>query len=162
MGGAWHFRALLIWLAVLAVAYWGFDRYLAPKAVTTAAPASGQVDVPRSQDGHYYLKGAINGRPLIFMVDTGASSVAVSADFARAAGLPKGYPLRFSTANGSAEGELVSGQTVEAGGLTVSNIEVSVGIRMEQPDMALLGQSFLRHVEVVQSGDRLVLRQQRD
>ncbi len=158
MGGRWHLRALLVWLALMGAAYWGFDRYLAPKVVTTTAPASGQVEMPRSRDGHYYLKGSINGQPLVFLVDTGATSVAVSAAFARQAGLPRGYPLRFSTANGTTEGELVGGQTVEAGGLVVSNIDVGVGLQMEKPELALLGQSFLRHVDVLQSGDRLLLR----
>ncbi|HEY3433872.1 MAG TPA: TIGR02281 family clan AA aspartic protease [Rhodocyclaceae bacterium] len=158
MGGTWHFRALLLWLALMGAAYWAFDRYLSPKVATVSATTSGQVEIPRSRDGHYYLKGAINGQPLIFMVDTGASSVAVSTEFARQAKLPQGYPLNFSTANGTTRGELVSGQAVEAGGLTVSNIDVGVGIRMEKPDMALLGQSFLRHVDVLQSDDRLILR----
>lgn len=158
MGSGWHFRALLVWLALMGAAYWGFERYLAPTVVTASAPASGQVVVPRSRDGHYYLKGSINGQPLVFMVDTGASAVAVSSAFARQARLPQGYPLRFNTANGSTEGELVSGQRVEAGGLTIANIDVVVGIQMERAELALLGQSFLRHVEVVQADDRLILR----
>lgn len=156
MGGAWHFRALLIWLALLGAAYWGFDRYLSPQVA--AVSATGEVTIPRSRDGHYYVAGSINGKPVTFLVDTGASSVAVSFEFARAAGLPRGYPLRFLTANGSTEGELVKGQTVEAGGLRLSNIDVGVGVRLDGPDHALLGQSFLRHVDVLQSGDRLVLR----
>lgn len=156
MGGAWHFRALLIWLALLGAAYWGFDHYLAPKVATVSA--AGEVTIPRSQDGHYYVSGSINGHPVTFLVDTGASTVAVSADFAREAGLPRGYPLRFETANGSTEGELVQNQAVEAGGLRVANIDVGVGIRLGAPNNALLGQSFLRHVDVLQSGDKLVLR----
>lgn len=156
MGGAWHFRALLIWLALLGVAYWGFDRFLAPKVATVSG--ADEVTIPRSRDGHYYVAGSINGHPLTFMVDTGASTVAVSADFARAANLPRGYPLRFQTAGGSTEGELVQNQTVEAGGLSLSNVDVGVGIRLDAPDHALLGQSFLRHVDVLQSGDRLVLK----
>lgn len=156
MGGAWHFRALLIWLALLGAAYWGFDQYLAPKVATVSA--AGEVTIPRASDGHYYVSGSINGHPVTFLVDTGASTVAVSADFAREAGLPRGYPLRFETANGSTEGELVQNQTVEAGGLRVANIDVGVGIRVGAPNSALLGQSYLRHVDVLQSGDRLVLR----
>lgn len=160
MGGAWHFRALLIWLALLGLAYWGFDHFLAPKVarVSVAGSATGEVTIPRSADGHYYVAGSINGRALTFLVDTGASTVAVSADFARNAGLPRGYPLRFETANGSTEGELVPNQTVEAGGLRVTNIDVGVGVRLGAPDSALLGQSFLRHVDVLQSGDQLVLK----
>ena len=158
MGGRWHLRALLLWLALMAGAYWGFAHYLSPRVVTATLTPSGQVEIPRSRDGHYYLQGAINGQTLVFMVDTGASAVSVSAEFARRAGLPAGYPTRFETANGSRRGEVVAGQTVMAGGLTVAPIEVAVGLELERPDLALLGQSFLRHVTVIQDGDRLILR----
>jgi aspartyl protease family protein len=158
VGGGWHFRALLFWLALMAGVYLLIDRTMNPTVAVTATGKDGEVVVPRARDGHYYLRGSIQGQPIVFMVDTGASSVAVSAAFARRAGLPRGYPLRFSTANGSTEGELVSGQTVEAGGLRVSNIDVGVGINVGQDDMGLLGQSYLRHVEVLQADDRLILR----
>lgn len=158
MNPGWHFRALTIWIAVMAALYFLFQDFLAPKVVDVSSMASGEVVIPRSTDGHYYLVGHINGQAVDFMVDTGATLVSVSTDLARAANLPSGYPTTFSTANGSHQGERVSGQTVEAAGLTVTNIEVGVGLDLGKPNQGLLGQSFLNHVDMIQSGDRLILR----
>lgn len=162
MNPGWHYRALGIWIALMAVLYFLFQDYLAPKVVAVSTTANGEVVIPRSPDGHYYVAGSVNGRPVDFMVDTGATLVSVSAEFARAANLPSGYPTTFSTANGSHQGERVSNQTVDAGGLTVSNIEIGVGVDLGKPGRGLLGQSFLNHVEMIQSGDRLTLRQRRE
>ncbi|MGH8684378.1 MAG: retroviral-like aspartic protease family protein, partial [Nitrosospira sp.] len=70
-------------------------------------------------------------------------------------GLPGGMPASFSTANGTVMGEIVSGQTIEAGGIVVKGLSVGVGMA---GDMALLGQNFLRRVDVLQSDDKMVLR----
>lgn len=158
MNQQWHFRALLIWIALLSVLYFTFDKYLAPKVVKVSGPSNGEVVIPRSGDGHYYLAGSINGQPVTFLIDTGASVVSISRQLSTAAGLPSGYPTTFHTANGSHNGELVANQTVEAGGLVVSNIEVGVGVDLGKADHALLGQNFLRRVSMIQRDDRLTLR----
>lgn len=158
MNSRWHFRALLIWLLLLAGVYLLFDKALAPKVAAVSTAGSGEVVIPQSRDGHYYLAGSINGKPITFMIDTGASSVAVSREFARSAGLPAGYPTTFSTANGTHQGEIVAHQTVEAGGISVSNIAIGVGLDMGRPDQGLLGQSFLNHVAVSQADGRMTLK----
>lgn len=53
---------------------------------------------------------------------------------------------------------MVANQTVEAGGIRVTSLRVGVGLRMIAKDPALLGQNFLRYVDVIQSADRMVLR----
>lgn len=155
-----HLAALAIWVSAFTVAYFAFEHYQRP--AVGAATATGEVVIPRSRDGHFYVDGAINGHPLIFMVDTGATTVSVDMAFARNAGLPSGRPERFSTAGGMVIGEVVSGQTVEAGGIRIEGLRVAVGIQMGSGEPALLGANFLRHVEVVQSGDRMILRVRRD
>lgn len=158
MNPRWHFRALLFWLALIGALYFAFDDYLAPTVVKVSGPATGQVVIPRSRDGHYYLAGSINGQPVTFLVDTGATVVSVSRALANDAGLRGGYPATFSSANGSRKGELVANQTVEAGGLVVSNIDVAVGLDLGRADLALLGQNFLKRVEMIQRDDQLTLR----
>jgi aspartyl protease family protein len=116
--------------------------------------------VPVSADGHFYLEGAVNGVPLRFIVDTGASYVSVGAAFARKAGLRDGIPSYFSTANGPAEGRVVKNQSVRADGFEVSGL--SVAVMPSQAGEGVLGQNFLRHFEVPQSAATLRLRRRGD
>jgi len=151
-----HIVALAIWITISVAIYLYFDARQKPTiAVAGAKLASGEVVIPRSRDGHYYVGGTINGHPVDFMVDTGASTVSISRGIARNAHLPRGTPATFLTANGAVMGEIVSGQTVDAGGIVVEGLSVGIGI---QGDIALLGQNFLRKVDVLQSGDKMVLR----
>jgi aspartyl protease family protein len=151
-----HMVALTIWIIISTVIYLYFDARQKPTiAVASADLASGQIIIPRSIDGHYYVRGAINGHPVDFMVDTGASIVSISHDIALSTDLPGGIPANFLTANGTVMGRIVSGQTIEAGGIVVEGLNIGIGIG---GNIALLGQNFLRKVDVLQSGDKMVLR----
>ncbi len=151
-----HINVLVVWIIIFSIAYLYFDQHQNPKvAVIKGESQHGEVFIPRSIDGHYYVRGSINGHPIDFMVDTGASIVSVSKTFAQIANLPTGAPANFSTAGGTVIGEIVPGQFVEAGGIAVNNLNISVGIH---GGTALLGQNFLRHVDVVQSNDTMILR----
>lgn len=158
-----HITALAMWLVLFGVMYWFLDAKMQPQVatVTSLDMARGEVIIPRSRDGHYYVDGAINGRPLTFMVDTGASTVVVSADLAAKIGLARGMSTPFKTAGGMVWGEMVSDQAIEAGGLQLKGLRVGVVKQMDQRDYALLGQNFLRHIDVIQSGDQMVLRMKR-
>ena len=151
-----HVSALIIWLILSVAIYLYFDARQQPTiAVASAQLASGEIEIPRSSDGHYYVHGAINGHAVNFMVDTGASTVSISRTLARNVALPAGTPVSLMTASGEVTGALIAGQTIEAGGIVVEGLSVAVGI---QGDMALLGQNFLRRVDMLQSDDRMVLR----
>ncbi len=152
-----HISVLVVWIVIFSIVYLYFNERQAPKVAVSLT--RGEIVIPRSLDGHYYVRGAVNGYPIDFMVDTGASIVSISNETSRAANLPSGTPANFSTAGGVVRGEIVSGQTVEAGGIAVSGLSVSVGI---QGEMALLGQNFLRRVDVIQSNDRMILRVRAD
>ncbi len=142
----------------MIVAYFGMNALTAPKVASVAVSNNGALEIviPRSRNGHYYVEGAINGHAIIFMVDTGATTVAIDPKIARAAGLPKGYPATFGTASGAAQGETVPRQSVTVGGLRIDNIAIAVidGVG----EVGLLGQNILRHLDVTQSGDRMILR----
>jgi aspartyl protease family protein len=149
-------RALIIWITIFSATYLYFNAKLEPRIrVAKQSQVSGEVAIPRSWDGHYYIQGSINGYPVIFMVDTGATFVSLGSEIARRAQLPKGRPANFTTAGGIIQGEMVSDQTVEAGGIVVSSLQISVGL---PGDMALLGQNFLRNIDVFQSNDTMTLR----
>src|SRR4051812_44596501 len=140
---AWgHVTALAIWIAISGGAYLYFDARQKPTIVTARADLSGgQVVIPRSRDGHYYIRGAIHGQPVDFMVDTGASIVSVSRAVARKANLPAGIGSNFSTAGGTVTGEVVAAQRVEAGGIVGEGIRVGGGVH---GGLGMVGQKLLR------------------
>jgi aspartyl protease family protein len=150
-----HVLALLIWCVLLGVAYLVLNSQLKPKVALVSAGSS-EVSIPRSRDGHFYVAGEINGRAVEFMVDTGASSVAVSTDVARRLGLPRGDSIRVETAGGAVMGEQVAVREVALGGMVIPHVRVLVLPGMATD--ALLGQNVLRYLEVRQVDGRMLLR----
>ncbi len=147
---------VLFWLVVMGLLYAVMHQTLKPP--TQRVSSSGDLVIPRARDGHFYAQGQVQGKPVTFLVDTGASLVVVSEEFARSAGLPTGRPTTFSTANGEMKGRIVSDVTVSVGPASISGARVGVGLVGSDPERALLGQSFLSRFEVVLSGDSMVLR----
>ncbi len=153
----WGVMAVLgIWVSIFVVAYLYFASVQAPKvAMVNGDSSEKEIIILRSQDGHYYVRGKINGHPVDFMVDTGASIVSISYDLARSVNLPRGVPANLSTAGGNMVGEIVSAIDIEVGNIRLHGLTVSVGI---QGNIALLGQNFLRKIDVIQSDDKMLLR----
>ncbi|MEG3002140.1 MAG: retropepsin-like aspartic protease [Comamonas sp.] len=146
----------LFWLAALGALYLAMDRWLQPVAVTVQA--DGSVQLQRHRDGHFYAAGQINGQPVQFLVDTGATAVAVTDVLAEVAGLRGGQSATFSTANGDRSGRLVRADTVAVGPLTIRQLTVGTGYTGATPQSALLGQNFLKHFDVRMQGDVMEIR----
>jgi aspartyl protease family protein len=147
------------WLLVMAGLYWAMDRWQQPRA--TRVTAQGELEIPRHPDGHFRVAGSINGEPVVFMVDTGASVVSISDALARRAGLEGGELAQFNTANGLRTGRMVRADVIRLqGGLQVENLRVGTGLGLvgQRDDQALLGQNFLQHFEVQMNRDRMLLR----
>lgn len=152
-----HITAAIAWIAIVIAGYFVIDHFSAPDPVVRSTQSgSYQITVPVARDGHYYLEGAINGQPVTFLVDTGASYVSVASDVARRANLPEGVSGVFNTANGSVEGRIVRRQSVRADIFEISGI--SVAVMPGRSQFGLLGQNFLRHFSVSQADGKLVLR----
>jgi aspartyl protease family protein len=156
-GLAWGPLAIvLFWLAVMGILYAVMSQVLKPPPLLISA--TGELSINRARDGHFYAQGQIEGTPVTFLVDTGASLVVVSEAFAREAGLPTGEPTTFRTANGELQGRTVPGLTVSVGPARISGLRVGVGLVGPDASVALLGQSFLSRFELVLSGDTMTLR----
>ena len=147
---------LVFWLAVMGLLYVAMDHYLKPRPVMVSA--SGDLVIPRARDGHFYALGVVNGRPVNFLVDTGASLVTVSEPFARGAGLGDGEPTVFRTANGELRGRIISDVPVSVGPLDISAVRVGVGLIGHPTGDALLGQSFLSKFEIILKAEQMILR----
>ncbi len=108
--------------------------------------------------GHFITTGTVNGATVRFMVDTGATSVALGASDARRANvnLANGRPILVQTANGVTQAWLVTLNSVRIGDVTLNEVEGTV----HQQDMpvALLGMSFLNRMEMKRDGQTMTLR----
>lgn len=147
------------WLVVMGLLYWAMERWLEPPAVRVTA--EGELLIPRHADGHFRVAGSINGEPVLFLVDTGASVVSVGEALARRAGLEGGEPAQFRTAGGVRAGRMVRADEVALqGGLVVRGLRVGVGLELGGGSDAqgLLGQNFLQHFEVRMDRDSMLLR----
>lgn len=147
---------LIFWCVVMALLYLLMTQYLKPRQAQVQA--NGDLVIQRSQDGHFYTLGTVNGQEAKFMVDTGASLVSVSEAFAQKARIGGGMPTTFGTANGNRPGRIVEGVDIAIGPVRVSNVTVGVGLHMGEDNEALLGQSFLSKFDITMSKNQMVLR----
>jgi len=99
--------------------------------------------------GMYYIGGRVNGRPIRFLVDTGATYVTMSGDHATNIGIDyrKGLRSFANTAAATVPVWQVTLDSVSVGGIKVSNVRATV-IEGPQPYEALLGNSFLKHTQL--------------
>jgi aspartyl protease family protein len=134
----------------------------APVSVGTGAGGVGgrSIVLPVGPGGHFVTAGRINGRPVQFMVDTGATVIGLSADTARGIGLDYqgGRRVTLGTANGPAPGWLVTLSTVSVGEVTLANVQAVV--TPGGMPYVLLGNSFLSRFQMRRENDvmRLDLR----
>jgi aspartyl protease family protein len=108
-------KAAFAWIAIFAALFAIFSFRFEFKAVWERVKAdisgtAGQsvrgedITIRRQDDGHYWLQLDVNGKPVRFMIDSGATTTAVNADTARETGIEvdtTGYPVFLNTANGS-------------------------------------------------------------
>ncbi len=107
--------------------------------------------------GHFMTAGQINGRAVQFMVDTGATSVAMGAQDAERAGVnfKAGQPVMMSTANGNVQGYRIRLDSVRVGDVEVFGIDAVV-TPQPMPYM-LLGNSFLTRFQMLRENDQMTL-----
>lgn len=124
-----------------------------------AAWSAGETVLPRASNGHFYAEAAVNGSPVNFLVDTGASMIALTGEDAAAAGLSWSegdVRIVAQGASGPVYGVPVRLERVMLGGHEAENVEAA--IIPQGLDISLLGQSFLSTIEPVRiESDRMVL-----
>lgn len=116
-----------------------------------------RVVLSADSSGHFMTQGAINGRPVTFMLDTGATAIALSVADAQRIGLDysKGQRVVMNTANGQAPAYRLRLQSVRVGDVEVYDIDAVVS---PQPmPFVLLGNSFITRFSMRRDADQMVL-----
>ena len=119
-----------------------------------------QVQIVKNNYGMYTTTGSINGRTVKFLVDTGASSVAMNANEAKRLGIQfrlKGVKTRVATASGVARAYAIKLKKVQVGAIKLTNVDAVV-VDGNSPTEVLLGMSFLGQLQVIHEGNRLVIK----
>ncbi|MCJ8170208.1 retropepsin-like aspartic protease family protein [Atopomonas sediminilitoris] len=117
-------------------------------AAASVSEAKAGLSVARANNGHYWVTGAVNGQTMQFMVDTGATSIAMNESQGKRLGIDyrvAGTPMVASTAGGNVSGWRVKLNSVKIGGIEVLGVEAVV-LSGEFPTDALLGMSWLSRV----------------
>lgn len=138
----------------------GVHASLASASGGNEARSGAQVVLTADGRGHFTATGTVNGLPVHFLVDTGASLVSLPSSVARQAGinLDAATPVVITTANGRTQAKRIVINSLKLGQISVNLVEALV---MDDSALAqpLLGMSFLNRTNMLREGDTLVLTQ---
>ena len=152
----------IAWLLILGGLYWYFSVWSARETNPNPARAlnqqRGELTLERNRDGHYIAEGAINGRRTTFLLDTGATWVALPLALGNELGLKRGAVVTLQTANGASVGYQTRLDRVQLGPLEMRDVAAVMADGLDT-DTVLLGMSFLKRVEFTQREGKLILRQ---
>ncbi len=118
-----------------------------------------EVVLKRNAQGHYVSSGLINGYPVVFLLDTGATDVAVSEALANKLGLKKRSGGFSNTANGVVAVWQTVLDRVTLGVIEMRNVRASILPDLKPDNQVLLGMSFLKKLELLQRDGELTLIQ---
>ena len=151
----------IAWLLIIAGVFWYFSDWEVqqsnPNTARVLNQQQGELKLMRNRAGHYVAEGEINGRHVTFLLDTGATWVALPTVLARELGLKRGAAITVQTANGATVGYQTRLESVRLGPLEMRDVGALVTDGMEAGTV-LLGMNFLKRLELTQRGGEMVLR----
>ncbi len=159
--GKWMF--ILAWICGLGLLTLLFTDVLDKQQNPNREPQSMRIDgqtevrLKQNRQGHYVTSGTINGTPVVFLVDTGATDVAIPASMQSELGLTAGRTAMAQTANGVVRVAQTRIDTLTIGDITLHNINANLNPGLGEGQI-LLGMSVLRQLEFTQREDWLILR----
>jgi aspartyl protease family protein len=143
-----------IWIAIfgilfIAIVFYDDLRLGAKRLMHAADPEAGVVAgetlrIPMSADGHFWIRGSVNGVEARFLIDSGATTTALSNDVARSAGVPldeSGFGAMIQTASGTVMARRVRIDHLKVGPITRNDFAAISA--PEFGDMNVLGMNFL-------------------
>ena len=162
--GAGKAMWIVVWLLGLFLATRFFaqwqDTQRNPNQQPESAVGSGYTEVRLASNGqgHFLASGLINGEAVEFLLDTGATDVAIPAALAERLGLPRGTPISLHTANGQSTGYRTRISRLQLGDIVLTEVRALIAPGMPGEEV-LLGMSALKQLEFTQRDGTLLLRQ---
>lgn len=158
----------LAWILFLIILVGGFD-YLIEKrnnpnqdVVTNeyylANGLQKEIVLQRNPYGHYVSSGTINNAEVVFLLDTGASDIAIPESLANDIGLIKEQTIIIKTANGNTKAFRTHLDSVALGDIKLYDLNATILTNIDGEEV-LLGMSFLKHFEITQKGKTLTIKQ---
>jgi aspartyl protease family protein len=136
------------------------DANLALHSRPTLSVSAGETVIPLAADGHFWVEASVNGEPVEFLVDTGATFTGLSRPTARRAGVmptPGELPQEMITANGPIQVTMGVANEISFGSITARSLPVAVPKDFDD-DTNLLGMNFLSQLKTWRvEGDKLIL-----
>lgn len=153
-------RTALAWglIVVGLMAGYGLWQDIRTDILPMQQVSTDRIEVPRANDGHFYLVLGIDGRTIRFLVDTGASNVVLSRDDARTLGFDPEtlvYLGEANTANGTVSTARVTLNNVTLGDF--ADDRISAWVNDGVMDGSLLGMDYLRRYRIEITEDRMIL-----
>jgi aspartyl protease family protein len=133
-------RFATVWLLLGALVFVGFEWRAHEAQKTSFSIHGGVIEIRRGSDGHYHWPGTLNGRAVDFLVDTGASGVAIPADLGRDLKLQAEGTVRSSTAGGWVTGQVFRADLTLDGGVRADRLPI---VALPDLDGPLLGMDVL-------------------
>lgn len=155
---------VVAWILFLIFLAWIFNNLLEKRnnpnqnVATTRYDGTREVTLTRNPYGHYVADGKINGQHVTFLLDTGASDIAIPESIARDLHLKPGPAVRVQTANGTALAHRTFVNSISLGDITLYDLPATI-LNNYNDNEVLLGMSFLKHLELIQKGKTLTIRQ---
>ena len=155
LGRAFLWLAALGMLGGLTLLFQGAQRSSGGLVHSSNDSGRAMVVLQRDRSGHYITQGQINGTTVNFLVDTGATDVAIPEQIARQLGLQFGPQVAVMTAAGPVRAWRTRLDRVAVGSVSLDNVRAT--ITRAPMDEILLGMSFLQHFTLMQQGDELII-----
>lgn len=145
---------IMVWVLFFALMFLFFYFYTRDKSVEQIQ--NGSLAIKADKQGHFKLKGKINEETVTFLVDTGATLVAIPQKLANRLQLEALYPIEAETANGIIKGYLTRLPNLNLGNFQLKNVKAVI-----MPDSAggtaLLGMNVLSKFELIQKEGNLII-----
>jgi aspartyl protease family protein len=159
---------VVAWILFMFILAGGFD-YLLSKRINPnqnivtneyylANGLQKEIVLERNAYGHYVTSGTINDYEVVFLLDTGATQIAVPESLANDIGLTKQQPIVVKTANGNARAYRTRIASVGIGDIKLYDLNATILTNMPGKEI-LLGMNFLKHLEITQKGKTLTIKQ---
>lgn len=152
------------WIALLFILYWFFSGHIGRQENPNQQVSSWHdgnvavVELSQNRAGHYLANGHINGRDVVFMLDTGATQVAIPGRMAAQLGVERGPAVQVRTASGIATAYRTEIAELQLGAIRLYNVAATIVPDYDSHHI-LLGMSALRSLEFTQRDGVLTIRQ---